>query len=74
MTQSLCTGVRYDKVARYINEEIIEVGLNLTEKAVTVESERYKGLLAALGKSHVRGKADVSWNLEPETRVDKAEL
>ena len=51
---SLCTGVRYDKVARGINEEIIEVGLNLTEKAVAAqvfESERYKGFLAATGKA-----------------------
>ena len=44
MTQSLCTGVRYDNVDRYIiNGESIEVGLNLTEKAIAelvFESER----------------------------------
>ena len=73
MTQSLCTGLRYDNVACYINGD--EVGVTLTEKAIAAqvfESKRYKGLFEALGRSHNRGKSEAYWNLEQE--LTKAEL
>ncbi len=48
----------------------------MTEKAIAAqvfESERYKGLFEALGRSHNRGKSEAYWNLE-QAELLRAEL
>jgi hypothetical protein len=65
--------LRYDNVACYVNGD--EVGVTLTEKAIAeqvFESERYKGLFEALGRSHNREKSEAFWKLDDEFK--EAEL
>ena len=53
----------YDKVARFIDGESIEVVVTETEKAVAAriyESDRHNGLLEAEGLSHARANIKVS--------------
>ena len=75
MTQTVCTGVCFGNVVRFINGESTEVSVTETERAIAaqvLESERYNRLLDAMGQSHARGKVAARRKLEEE--LTKAEL